>query len=109
MNSWHRIIEMRGQEPVEEQGPVNVEDLNKNPNGPKARIRFGHGYGLQFGSGKSYCEVELECDQTEEMLDRAGDRVFQIATSRAQEGVEYALDQLELDRVPYHTKPKGGA
>lgn len=53
-----------------------------------ARIAVNIGYGFDYGKGKCSVTVSIACDQTEEMIDMAGDLAMHKADQLADEGMK---------------------
>jgi len=53
-----------------------------------ARVGVNIGYGFDFGKGKCSVTVTVACDQTEDMIDLAGDMAMRKADQLADEGMK---------------------
>lgn len=63
---------------------------------PHARVSFSYTLGVDFGTEKVAATVTLDCDQTEPIIDRAGELAF----TKAVELVNDAWSELTRKKAP---------
>lgn len=63
---------------------------------PHARVSFSYTLGVEFGTEKVAATVTLDCDQTESVIDRAGELAF----TKAVELVNDAWSELTRKKTP---------
>jgi hypothetical protein len=90
-----REITMPDETTKSDHGIVDFPGLRRNPSLPEARVAGQIGYGLDFGKGKCSVTVSLACDQTEDMIDLAGDMALHKADELADVGMRIVMGRLE--------------
>lgn len=87
-NGWSRDAHMKNKKQADA-GELNGDEFTKllsTAPGPKAKVSYGYSEGLEFGSYKVSVTISLECDQREDVLNKAGELAYKKARELVDDG-----------------------